>query len=82
MSQHIICSKDKKCIIAEVIGNMLRIQKRKNDFNPFVMTLTGKDWDVNISCTGCGEVHHIECVNGKINLEDLVLRDQEKPDVK
>lgn len=78
MSQFIICNKDNKGIIAEVVGNMLKIQKRKNDFHPFIMTLSGKDWDANISCTGCGEVHHIESIDGTIKLDDLKLRDKEQ----
>ena len=82
MSQFIICNKDNKGIIAEVVGNMLKIQKRKNDFHPFIMTLSGADWDANISCTGCGEVHHIESVDGKLNLEGFTLRDKEKEDGK
>lgn len=79
MAQLIICKKDQKWPIAEIVGeSMLRIVKRKNDYHPFAMTLKGSEWDAVVACTNCSEPHHIECVDGKITKEGLIIKDKEE----
>jgi len=83
MAQLIICKKDQKWPVAEIVGeSMLRIVKRKNDYHPFAMTLKGDNWDAVIACTNCSEPHHIECIGGKISTEALTIKDKENEDGK
>lgn len=77
MKKFIINPKNKKGIIAELVGeNGLRIQKRKTDNHPVNIFIKGKDYDVVANCTLTGEPVHIECVGGKIVTEDLLIEER------
>lgn len=77
----IICQKDNKGIIAELVGDrMLKIHKRKLDVHPIIITVTGDNYDLIATCTICGEPQHIECVNGKIVTDNLKLIEGERKD--
>ena len=80
------CKSCKKGIIAKYIAdNVLLVTKRQKDFHPIKLVLGGKDYDVAISCTLCGESQFIECVNGKVIIDNLLMEEdhngQPKPTI-
>jgi hypothetical protein len=78
MKKFIVNQKNKKGIIAEIVGtNMLRIQKRKADKFPINIVIRGDNYDVVASDTLSGESEHIECVDGKINTDKLLIIERE-----
>ncbi len=79
MPKFIINPKNKKGIIAEIVGeNMLRILKRKNDNFPINIVIRGNDYDVVATDTLSGDPVHIECVDGKIKTEGLLIEERNK----
>lgn len=77
MKRFIINPKNKKGIIAEIVGeNGLRIQKRRSDNHPINIFIKGSDYDVVANCTLTGEPVAIECVDGKIATEDLLIEER------
>ncbi len=74
MKRLIINPSNKKGIIAEIIGeNGIRIQKRKTDMIPVNVFIKGKDYTVVANCTLTGEPVLIECIDGKIQEQDLTI---------
>lgn len=79
MPKFIINPKNKKGIIAEIVGdNMLRILKRKNDNFPINIVVRGADYDVIATDTLSGDPVHIECVDGKIKTDSLLIEERNK----
>lgn len=79
MPKFIINPKNKKGIIAEIVGdNMLRIMKNKGKEFPLTVVIRGKDYDVVATDTLSGDPVHIECVNGKINTSELLIEERTK----
>lgn len=77
MKRFIINPKNKKGIIAEIVGaNGLRIQKRRSDNHPINIFIKGSDYDVVANCTLTGEPVAIECIDGKIVTEDLLIEER------
>lgn len=78
MKRFIVNKTNKKGIIAEIVGeNMLRIQKRKSDTHPINIVISGENYDVVANDTLSGEAQHIECIDGKINIDDLLIVERE-----
>lgn len=78
MKRFIVNKTNKKGIIAEIVGeNMLRIQKRKSDTHPINIVIRGENYDVVANDTLSGEPEHIECIDGKINTDDLMIVERE-----
>lgn len=86
MKRFILNKKNKKGIIAEIIGdNMLKIEKRKIDKHPINIVIRGQNYDVVANDTLTGEAEHIECIDGKINTANLLIverKDKEEEDGK
>ena len=81
MPKFILNPKNKKGIIAEIVGeNMLRIQKRKTDHFPINIVITGKNYDVVATDTLSGDPVYIECVDGKIKTDSLLIEERNNPD--
>lgn len=60
--------------IAEIVSpNAISIEKRKTDIHPLKFLIKGSDWDVVANGSLTGTPIHIECVDGKINEEDLTI---------
>jgi hypothetical protein len=79
MPKFIINPKNKKGIIAEIVGEkMLRIVKRKNDNFPINIIIQGENYDVVATDTLSGDPVHIECIDGKIKTEDLLIEERNK----
>ena len=78
MKRLILNPKNKKGIIAELIGeNGLRIEKRRSDNFPINVFIKGKDYTVVANCTLTGDPVLIECVDGKIQLEELLIEERQ-----
>lgn len=77
MKKLILNPKNQKGIIAELIGeNGIRIQKRRSDNFPINIFIKGLDYTVVANCTLTGEPVMIECIDGKIQLEDLIIEER------
>ena len=78
MKRFILNPKNKKGIIAEIVGtNGLRIQKRKTDHYPINVFIKGDNFDVVANCTLTGEPVLIECIDGKIVEQDLLIEERQ-----
>ena len=78
MKKLILNPKNKKGIIAELVGeNGIRIQKRRSDNFPINVFIKGKDYTVVASCTLTGDPVLIECIDGKIQLENLIIEERQ-----
>lgn len=78
MKKLILNPKNKKGIIAELIGeNGIRIQKRRSDNFPINIFVKGLDYTVVANCTLTGDPVLIECIDGKIQLEDLLIEERQ-----
>lgn len=78
MKKLILNPKNKKGIIAELIGeNGIRIQKRRSDNFPINVFIKGKDYTVVANCTLTGDPVLIECIDGKIQLENLLIEERQ-----
>lgn len=78
MKRLILNPKNKKGIIAELIGeNGIRIQKRRSDNFPINVFIKGKDYTVVANCTLTGDPVLIECIDGKIQLDSLIIEERQ-----
>lgn len=78
MKKLILNPKNKKGIIAELVGvNGIRIQKRRSDNFPVNVFIKGNDYTVVANCTLTGEPVLIECIDGKIQTEDLIIEERQ-----
>ncbi len=74
---YIMCTKCKDGIIAEIVGkSMIRIIKRKEDFHPIGVDVTGTNFDMIVSCTLCGNLEPVECVDGQITMDTLTTKEK------
>lgn len=77
MKRFIVNPDNNEELIAEIVGpSSISIVKRLTDKNPVKVLIKGQNWDVAASGTLSGKTFLIECVDGKINEEDLSIAER------